>query len=258
MAVKLRLRRMGRKKRPVFSIVATDSRSPRDGRFIEDLGRYYAVEQPARVELKKDRILYWLENGAKPSDTVRSFLSDQGIMLTLHLRRKGKDAEEIQTQVDQFLAARAEKKSSAGPVLSRRAQALEDERKKAAKAEAEEAKARAEAEEKAKQEAEEAKRAAAEKRLEEKAAAAEVAREEQAEANAAQEAADAAPETTEAAVEEAAPEATEAASEAAAEEVAAEAAPEEAAESEAPAVEEEAAPETESKSDDGETEEKEG
>ncbi|HAY37835.1 MAG TPA: 30S ribosomal protein S16, partial [Bacteroidetes bacterium] len=79
--VKLRLRRMGRKKRPIYAIVSADARSPRDGRYIEDLGRYAPLDEPATMSLKNDRILHWLEAGAQPSDTVRSLLSKEGIML---------------------------------------------------------------------------------------------------------------------------------------------------------------------------------
>lgn len=76
--VKLRLKRMGAKKQPSYRLVAADSRAPRDGRFIEILGFY----NPRSNELKlnEERILVWLNNGAQPSDTVRSILSKQGIM----------------------------------------------------------------------------------------------------------------------------------------------------------------------------------
>ena len=75
MAVKLRLKRMGAKKSPFYRIVAADSRMPRDGRFIEQLGTYDPRQNPAKVSLKKEEILKWLGNGAQPSDTVRtSFL----------------------------------------------------------------------------------------------------------------------------------------------------------------------------------------
>lgn len=80
MAVKLRLKRMGAKQKPFYRIVAADSRSPRDGRFIETVGTYNPIKQPAEVTVKEDRIMYWLGNGAIPTDTVRSLLSKQGIM----------------------------------------------------------------------------------------------------------------------------------------------------------------------------------
>ncbi len=75
MAVKLRLKRMGAKKSPFYRIVAADSRMPRDGRFIEQLGTYDPRQNPAKVSLKKEEILKWLGNGAQPSDTVKNILS---------------------------------------------------------------------------------------------------------------------------------------------------------------------------------------
>ncbi len=80
MAVKLRLKRMGAKKAPFYRIVAADSRSPRDGRFIEQLGTYDPTKDPAIVSINEEAVLKWLNNGAQPSDTVRSLLSRAGIM----------------------------------------------------------------------------------------------------------------------------------------------------------------------------------
>ncbi|CVH75209.1 30S ribosomal protein S16 [Clostridiales bacterium CHKCI006] len=80
MAVKLRLRRMGAKKNPFYRIVAADSRSPRDGRFIEIVGTYDPKTNPATVTLKEEEIMKWLNDGAQPTDTVRSILSKAGIM----------------------------------------------------------------------------------------------------------------------------------------------------------------------------------
>lgn len=80
MAVKLRLKRMGAKQRPFYRIVAADARSPRDGRFIETVGTYNPIKEPAEVTFKEDRVMYWLSNGAIPTDTVRNLLSKQGIM----------------------------------------------------------------------------------------------------------------------------------------------------------------------------------
>ncbi len=80
MAVKLRLKRMGAKKAPFYRIVAADSRSPRDGRFIEQLGTYDPTKNPAVVTVKEEETLAWLEKGAQPSDTVRNLLSQKGIM----------------------------------------------------------------------------------------------------------------------------------------------------------------------------------
>ena len=97
MAVKLRMTRMGAKKRPFYRIVAADSRSPRDGRFIEEIGTYDPNYDPcklnidpAQVNLKEEEILKWLNNGAQPSDTVRNLLSKQGIMKKFADSKQGK------------------------------------------------------------------------------------------------------------------------------------------------------------------------
>lgn len=84
MSVKIRLKRMGSKKRPFYRIVVADSRSPRDGRFIEKVGTYNPLAEPAVVELEEESIMNWLNNGAQPSDTVRNILSDAGIMKKYH------------------------------------------------------------------------------------------------------------------------------------------------------------------------------
>lgn len=84
MAVKIRMRRMGAKRNPFYRIVIADSRSPRDGRFIEEVGYYNPVSTPKDLHLEEDKILAWLEKGAQPSDTVRSFLSKAGIMKKYH------------------------------------------------------------------------------------------------------------------------------------------------------------------------------
>ncbi|MFZ2353067.1 30S ribosomal protein S16 [Paucilactobacillus nenjiangensis] len=84
MSVKIRLKRMGSKKRPFYRIVVADSRSPRDGRFIETVGTYNPLVEPAEVKLEKEDIMQWLNNGAQPSDTVRNLLSQAGIMKEFH------------------------------------------------------------------------------------------------------------------------------------------------------------------------------
>ena len=195
MAVALRLMRMGRKKAPLYAIVATDSRSRRDGRFIEDLGRYEPVQEPAVVKVNAERVMYWLRQGAQPSDTVRNLLSKEGIMLHLHLVRKGKTDEEIVEAMDAFQNRGAVVKAK----LTKRARATE-----ALKAEEAVAKEReaAQAKERAEREAElNRQRAEAEaKEREERAAAAAAAAEEvqraTAEASARQASADAETEAT--------------------------------------------------------------
>jgi len=77
--VKLRLRRMGAKKRPSYRIVAADSRSPRDGAFIENVGFYDPITDPATVTVNIDRARYWISNGAQPTETVRSILTRAGV-----------------------------------------------------------------------------------------------------------------------------------------------------------------------------------
>lgn len=84
MAVKIRLKRMGAKKSPFYRIVVADSRSPRDGRYIEVVGTYNPVAQPAEVKINEELALKWMQNGAKPSDTVRNLFSNQGIMEKFH------------------------------------------------------------------------------------------------------------------------------------------------------------------------------
>jgi len=108
-SVKLRLRRLGRKKIPVFSIVAADSRNARDGRYIEDIGRYYPLRDPAEVRLDEERALYWLDNGAQPSDTVRSILYRRGLMLQNHLIQKGESPDVIEEKVAEFRERMAQK-----------------------------------------------------------------------------------------------------------------------------------------------------
>ncbi len=84
MSVKIRLKRMGSKKRPFYRIVVADSRSPRDGRFIESVGTYNPLTEPETVTLEEDQIMNWLNNGAQPSATVKNILSRQGIMKKFH------------------------------------------------------------------------------------------------------------------------------------------------------------------------------
>jgi small subunit ribosomal protein S16 len=79
MSVRIRLTRKGTRKKPFYRIVAADIESPRDGRFLEVLGTYNPMIDPAAIELKSERIQYWIEQGAKPSTTVQSILKKQGV-----------------------------------------------------------------------------------------------------------------------------------------------------------------------------------
>ena len=89
MAVKIRLTRMGAKKRPSYRIVATDSRKARDGEYIEQIGFYNPLTQPAEIRVNEEVALKWLANGAIPSDTVRNLLSEAGVMKKFHESKKG-------------------------------------------------------------------------------------------------------------------------------------------------------------------------
>lgn len=89
MAVKIRLTRMGAKKKPVYRIVATDSRRPRDGKYIELVGTYNPLTNPAEVKINKEVAIKWLKNGAEVTDTVRSLFSGAGIMKEYADSKKG-------------------------------------------------------------------------------------------------------------------------------------------------------------------------
>lgn len=80
MAVKIRLKRMGSKRNPHYRLVVADSRTPRDGRFIEEIGSYHPRDNEQKVNVDEERALSWLANGAKPSNTVRNLFSELGIM----------------------------------------------------------------------------------------------------------------------------------------------------------------------------------
>ena len=92
MAVKLRLKRMGAKKKPFYRVVAADSRAKRDGKVLESVGTYNPIATPAEITLNKEAIMKWLSNGAEPTDTVRNILSKSGIM-TKYAESKNKKAK---------------------------------------------------------------------------------------------------------------------------------------------------------------------
>jgi small subunit ribosomal protein S16 len=95
LAVHIRLRRMGAKKRPFYRIVAADSRRARDGRFLENIGTYNPITQPAEVTVVEDKLTKWLDQGAVPSDTVRTLLSQIGFIEKYEKVKKGEDVSEI-------------------------------------------------------------------------------------------------------------------------------------------------------------------
>ncbi|WP_181348816.1 30S ribosomal protein S16 [Thalassobacillus sp. CUG 92003] len=90
MAVKIRLKRMGAKRNPYYRVVVADSRSPRDGRFIEQIGTYNPVANPVEVDIDADKAMNWMSDGAQPSDTVRNLFTKEGIMKQFHDKKTSK------------------------------------------------------------------------------------------------------------------------------------------------------------------------
>ena len=93
---------MGKKKQPIYKVVAADSRSPRDGKFLEAVGIYNPLTNPHTVDLKEDRVHYWLDNGAQPTDTVKSLLRQKGITLKKELTKKKLSEEKIQEGLENW------------------------------------------------------------------------------------------------------------------------------------------------------------
>lgn len=112
MAVKIRLARHGKKGYPFYHIVAADSRAPRDGRFIEKIGTYNPNTNPATIELKFDRALYWLNVGAQPTETCRLILSYRGVLLKKHLLEGVKKGALTEEAAQQKFDAWVEEKNS--------------------------------------------------------------------------------------------------------------------------------------------------
>lgn len=113
MAVKLRLQRHGKKGSPFYHIVAADSRSPRDGKFIERIGSYNPNTNPATIQVDNTKALEWLDNGAQPTDTVRAMLSYTGVMYRQHLQKgvlKGAfTQEEAETRFEAWISEKGTK-----------------------------------------------------------------------------------------------------------------------------------------------------
>lgn len=113
MAVKLRLQRKGRKKRPFYHIVVADTRAPRDGRYIERIGSYNPMTSPATIELDRDTALEWLDKGAQPTHTVRAMLKMQGVLYRKHLNlgvsKGAMSQEEADAKYNEFISAKDER-----------------------------------------------------------------------------------------------------------------------------------------------------
>lgn len=127
MSVKLRLQRKGRTKAPFYHIVVADSRSPRDGRFIEKIGTYNPLTIPATIELNRDRAYEWLKNGAQPTDTVRAILRFKGVLLRKHLDRGVTKGALTPEQADAQLAKWIEAKEAG---IAKRREATVEAKKK--------------------------------------------------------------------------------------------------------------------------------
>jgi small subunit ribosomal protein S16 len=112
MAVKLRLQRHGKKGKPFFHIVAADSRSPRDGKFIERIGSYNPNTNPASIQLDNERAVVWIKNGAQPTDTVRAMLSYTGVLFRLHLDKGVAKGALTQDEADKRYEAWVQEKAS--------------------------------------------------------------------------------------------------------------------------------------------------
>lgn len=110
--IKIRLQRKGRIRRPIYHIVVADSRSPRDGRIIEQVGRFDGVTEKKETVLNEDRIMYWLETGAQPTEAVRKILRTEGILYKRHLVMWGKSEEEIEAALTEWKAYRDSKATS--------------------------------------------------------------------------------------------------------------------------------------------------
>lgn len=120
--VKLRLRRMGKKKHPIYKVVAADMRSPRDGRFIEAIGQYDPNVNPILLDLKEARVMHWLSKGAQPTDTVRSLLSRKGIWLKWTLTKRRVDETKVQEIMQKWQMQQEEKGKREADRKARRAE----------------------------------------------------------------------------------------------------------------------------------------
>jgi small subunit ribosomal protein S16 len=146
MSTRIRLRRMGSKGRPFYRVVVADQRSPRDGRFIENIGRYHPLNDPSVIEIDQDRALHWLRVGAQPSDQVRNLMQKVGIWDAFVAERPKaavvstkpeRPAKEKVSKKAQAKAAEAEKASAApAPAAEAAAPAAEEPSEPAPEAEA--------------------------------------------------------------------------------------------------------------------------
>ena len=134
---------MGKKKQPIYKVVAADTRSPRDGKFLEAVGIYNPLTNPHTVDLKEDRVHYWLDNGAQPTDTVKSLLRQKGITLKKELTKKKLSEEKIQEELENWQklkeagAAKKVQKKKSKKELAKEQKAEQEKKDAAAKKEEE-------------------------------------------------------------------------------------------------------------------------
>jgi small subunit ribosomal protein S16 len=153
MAVKMRLRREGKKKQPFYRVVVADVRSPRDGRFIEDLGYYHPLRNPSEISIDRERALYWLNNGVQPSQAVVNILRIEGIWEEFKPgseaegeERRAKRAVKRQAQEAKLEAARKQQEEAAAEAARARNAAAQAETGEAETGESEAAEATGDAE----------------------------------------------------------------------------------------------------------------
>jgi len=131
--VKIRLRRVGKKKQPIYKIVVADSRASRNGKYLEAIGQYNPLINPIVITLNEAKLFMWLKRGAQPTDTLRSLLQRKGLWLQWGLMKKGADEATISTEMEKWQAQQAEKLQREGERKTRRKAAK---KKKAAEANA--------------------------------------------------------------------------------------------------------------------------
>ncbi|MCF7824795.1 MAG: 30S ribosomal protein S16 [Candidatus Marinimicrobia bacterium] len=134
MAVKIRLKRLGKKKQPFYRIVVADSRAPRDGRSIEKLGHYNPVTEPAEFVVNEERLFHWLDEGAQPSDTIFSLLRGRGITLRYELKSRNADEATINKEMQKWELARDERHKKKAATESAKMAKAETEKQEAEEA----------------------------------------------------------------------------------------------------------------------------
>ena len=127
--VKIRLRRIGKKKQPIYKIVVADSRAARTGKFIEAIGQYNPMLNPVGIEINEARLMNWLKKGAQPTDTLRSLLKRKGLWLKWTLAKKGADEATITTELEKWAMMQKEKLARESEKKARRKAALKKKRK---------------------------------------------------------------------------------------------------------------------------------